>query len=174
MAKFLLKAGAEVDFLTEDEFSRRMTKFEGLFKALIEGQEGHTINSNGHSVKTDATGGTSTLPDGVKEVYRVPVGYDAFMTRFSIDYEGSNAASPVSCDIRVVAGSNTPSALRAIYNVVPAVYESSRSHAALFHQGENIGVSLTGGPASTTLYVSLQIVLVRNHPVDVDVLTTDN
>ncbi len=168
MAKSLFKVGAEIDFLTSDELSDRLDRAEQYFRDILQAQEGETIVRSAGSFKTDATGGTSTLGYGGADVYRVPEGFDAFLLRLSVDYEGSNAASPVSCDIRICADQNTPAALRAIYNVVPAVFDASRSHAPLFRGGQRVVVSITGGPATTTFYPTVQVLLTRRKALSSD------
>ena len=171
MAKFALKAGAEVDFLTDNELAARVDDLKDFFQELARGQEGETVVHSANSFVTDRSGNTATLPDGGGVVYRVPVGFDAFLTRLSVDFEGSNAASPTACDLRVVADQNTPAALRAIFNLVPAVFDASRSHAPLFRGGQRVVVCLTGGPHSASIYCTAQVVLTRRKAIDVDANT---
>ncbi len=157
----VLKAGAEIGFLTPDDLDEQNAKMQDFFKELTRGQEGETISRSAGSFLTDSSGNTAYLPNGGGGVaYRVPVGFDAFLTRISIDYEGSNATTPQSCDVRVVADQNTPAALRLLNNQVPSIWDGSKSHAPLFRGGQAVIVCLTGGPVSTAIYCTVQVVLV--------------
>jgi hypothetical protein len=170
MAKVLLKAGAEVDFLSEEEYIKQCKENRDFFEKMQKGAIGETITRSAGGYTTDASGGTSAGPYGGFGVYRVPVGFDAFLTRLSVDYEGSSAKSPTSCDVRIVADQNTPAALRAVNNTLPTVYEASKSHAPLFRGGQLVVVSITGGPATTTIYVSLQVILTPRKHISADIL----
>lgn len=165
MAKVHLRAGAEVDFLNEEEFSRRMDRYEAFFENVTRQQEGETVLEAAPSFSTDSSGNTSSLPNGGGTVYQVPTGYDAFLTRLSVDYAGSNASSPKSCDVRAVADSNDPSALRLIYNIVPMIWEGSKSHAPIFRGGQRIVVAIAGGPTSTQMFSTVQVVLIKRKAV---------
>jgi len=172
MAKFTLKAGGEVDFLTDEELGARLDGLRDYFAELVAGQEGETITRSADPFKTDGSGNTAYLADGGGRVYRVPVGFDAFMVRLSVDFEGSNAASPVSCDLRVVADQNTPAGLRSIANLVPNVFGESRSHAPLFRGGQAVVVCITGGPTSTSIYCTAQVLLTRRKALSSDTLAS--
>ena len=170
MAEAEFRVGAKINFLSPEEHAAHLSRFYKQFEALMRGQEGETIVRSVTPFKTDATGGTSTLPYGGGEAYRVPNGYDAFLTRLSVDYEGSNAASLVSCDLRVVADQNTPASLRSIANVVPNVFENGRSHAPMFRGGQVIVICMAGGPASTSIYCTAQVLLTPRRHISADVL----
>ena len=172
MAKFQLKAGAEVDFLTDEELGQRLDDLQAFFRDLTRGQEGETITRTGGPFKTDGSGDTAYLPRGGGGIYEVPVGFAAFLTRLSVDYEGSSAASPQTCDLRVVADQNTPSALRTIADVVPNVFDASKSHAPLFRGGQVVVVCLTGGPVSTSIYCTVQVVLTPTKALGTDTLSS--
>jgi hypothetical protein len=161
MGKVQFKAGAEFDILSGDELKRENEKMRSFFEELTRGQEAETITRAAGPFTTDATGGTSTLARGGSSVYRVPVGYDAFLTRISIDFEGSNASAPTSCDVRICADQVTPAALRLINNQVPSIWDGSKSHAPLFRGGQEVVVALIGGPASTSIYCTVQVVLTK-------------
>jgi len=169
MAKTQFKLGAEIDFLTNDELGNRLDHLQNFFQDLVRGQEGETDVRSAAPFMTDSTGGTSTLAAGGGVVYRVPVGWDGLLTRLSVDYEGSNAASPALCDLRVVADQNTPAALRAVFTSVPAVYEEGKSSAPLFRGGQAIVVCLKGGPDSTAIYCTAQVILTPRKALTVDV-----
>ena len=168
--KVQLKAGAELDMLSAGEFSQGTKELANRFREIMRETEGETISRSAGPFSTDATGGTSTLANGGGHVYRVPTGYDAYLTRLSVDFEGSSAASPTSCDLRIVADQDTPAALRAIFNSVPAVYEASKSHAPLFRGGQEVVVCLIGGPASTSIYCTAQVLLTPRKAIHPDIL----
>jgi hypothetical protein len=160
MGTVVLKAGAEIGYLTPDDLAKSNSEMKDFFKELTRGQEGETISHSAAPFLTDGSGNTAYLAYGGGRVYRVPVGFDAFLTRISIDYEGSNTTSPQSCDVRVVADAVTPAALRLINNQLPAIWDGSKSHAPLFRGGQLAIVALQGGPASTNISCTLQVVLV--------------
>lgn len=170
MAKASLRAGAEIDFLSSDEHVAHLERVKNDLIDHMRQVEGETISRASDGFTTDAAGGTSGFPDGAAGVYRVPVGYDAFLLRLTVDYEGSTAATPVTCDLRVVADSNTPSGLRSLANQVPNVFSASKSHAPLFRGGQSIRVAITGGPATTKFYAVAQVLLTKRKHLSSDVL----
>jgi hypothetical protein len=53
------------------------------------------------------------------------------------------------------------------------VYTASRSHAPLFRAGQRIVIGIQGGPASTLIYPTVQVLLVPNkHRLRHDTLET--
>ena len=170
MAKSQLKVGAEIEFITPDEQARQLKDMQSFFTKLMKGQEAETISRSSGPFTTDATGGTSTLAGGGGKVFRVPVGYDAYLTRLSVDFEGSTAASPTTCDLRVVADQNTPAGLRSLANQVPNVFTNSKSHAPIFRGGQEVVVCLTGGPATTMIYCTVQVILTPRKHIAADIL----
>jgi hypothetical protein len=162
VAKVQLKAGAQVDFLTSDEAKAAMDTMRQDLLDYFEDKGGDTQVIAPSSFTLDGSGDTAgaDFQDGGYPVYEVSQGFRCYLLRLQIDYEGSNAADLVTCDVRIVADANTPSSLRALNNTLPTAYDSSRSHAALFQGGQKILVSVTGGPESTELYVSGQVLLV--------------
>lgn len=167
-----MKAGAEIDFLSPEELHGELDKFKKDFIEHLRADLGLTVTRSGPTFATDAAGDTTSLPSGGGVVYTVPIGYDAFMTRLSVDYETSDAATPATCDVRVCADQVTPAALRAINNQVPTVYEASKSHAPLFRGGQNIVVAVESGPVSTTFYCTVQVILVPRRHVAADVMAS--
>jgi hypothetical protein len=170
--KSVLRAGATIDLLTPEEHKRDLERVVADFEQHMRDFEGETIiHSSAFTV--DASGGTSTGPYNGYGVYRVPVGFDAFLTRIAFDFAGSSAKSTVSVDVRVCADQNTPSTLRAIYNVVPAVFEASKSHAPYFGGGSVIVVSMQGMTANTEMYVNTQLILTRRASLHRDILSSN-
>jgi len=170
MAKVALRAGAEIDFLNSEEMATHLKDLKDYFSKMTREEQGDTIVRAGPTFSTDANGNTSSLPAGGGVVFQVPVGYDAYIVRLSVDFEASNASSPTGCDLRVCADQNTPAALRSIAAVVPNVFSSGRSHAPLFRGGQNVVVAITGGPATTVMYCTVQALLIKRRTVDLDVL----
>ena len=132
--------------------------------------EGETLIRAGNSFVTNSAGTTAGPENGGYGVFRVPAGFDAFLTRLTIDYEGSSAASPSTCDLRICADVNTPAALRSIANQVPNVFAESKSHAPMFRGGQLVVVSITGGPASTTFYPTVQVLMTQRKHTMADAL----
>lgn len=171
MAKVSLKAGATLDMLTPEEHAEHLVRLQHYFRDLMRDTEGETISRSADPFTTDATGGTLGLPRGGGGAYKVPIGYDAYLTRCVVDFEGSNAASPVSCDVRILADQNTPAATRAINNTLPSVYEASKSHAPMFRGGQEVVVSIQGGPATTKMYCTVQVILTPRKAISADILS---
>jgi hypothetical protein len=164
------RIGAKIEFLTKDELAAEVKHAMDFFDKQARSQEGETVTRSAGSFLTDSTGGTTSLQGGGGVVYRVPVGFNAFLLRLSVDFEGSNAASPTSCDVRIVADQNTPAALRALNNSVPSIFSAGRSHAPLFRGGQAIVVCLAGGPHSTSIYCTAQVLLTKRLPLTIDTL----
>jgi hypothetical protein len=156
MAKVKLSAGAEVDLLSPKEHEAHLAKLE----QFLSERDGTTLVHAGSTFSTDASGNTAALAEGGGAVYRVPDGFHAYLLRLSIDFEGSNPSSPTTCGVKVCADYVTPSALRAANNTVPSVFSASRSHAPMFRQGQRVIVALQGGPATTMIYCTVQVLLV--------------
>jgi hypothetical protein len=170
MAEVELRAGAHLEFLTKDELADEVSHLKSFFTQLTREQEGETILRAVAPFSTDASGSTAALAAGGGVAYLVPVGFDAFLLRLTIDYEGSNASTPQSCDVRVVADQNTPAGLRALNNSVPTVFSAGRGHAPIFRGGQRVVVCLTGGPVSTNIYCTVQVLLTRRRTIDTDTL----
>ena len=170
MPRVAMKMGAEFDFLSKDELDKVVHDRLGEFSADLREQTGETVTRSSDGFTTDSTGSTAGLPRGGGSVYIVPVGYDAYLTRLAVDYEGSNASSLASCDLRIVADQNTPSGLRSIAAAVPNVFAEGKSHAPLFRGGQHVVVCIAGGPASTKFYATAQVLLVKRRHTHVDVL----
>lgn len=170
MAHVKLSAGADITLLSEEEMSGHVERLSHVFEKMTRGQEDETITRSAAPFKTNTTGSTAKLAGGGGLVYTVPVGFDAFVTRLSVDYEGSTAKTQVSCDLRGVADQNTPAALRILNNLVPSIYEASKSHAPLFRGGQNLIVCLQTGPHTTTIYCTVQVILTRRKAIHTDTL----
>lgn len=167
--KVYLKAGAQVDFLSPEEFEDRFKAGLDAYRNLVRQEEGETMVRQGPTFVTDATGGTSTLGGGGGVIWQIPVGFDFFVTRLTVDYEGSTDKTPTSCDVRLCADQNTPASLRVLGAQVPFVYEGSKSHAPMFRGGQSLLVALTSGPATTTIYCGVQGVLTQRRYVPFDI-----
>jgi hypothetical protein len=170
VAKVTLKAGAELDLMSSDEHRQHLDRLKSDLLDWMRQTEGETLTRTGTTFVTNSSGTTAGPENGGYGIYRVPVGYDAFLTRCSVDYEGSDAADTVSCDLRISADNNTPAALRSLASVVPNVFAEGRSHAPLFRGGQLVVVSITGGPASTTFYCTVQVLLTKRKYTSADVL----
>lgn len=154
--KFALKAGGEVDLLTDDELGRRLDGFHAKLTRYLDEREGSTLRQVALPILLDGSG------DGSGTVFTVPVGFTAWMHRLTVDYPGSNAAAPKSCDVRIFGSGAAPSSLRDLYGSLPAVFTASNERVApMFRGGDLIVVQVTGGPASTSIYCSVQVHLVR-------------
>jgi hypothetical protein len=173
VATVQLKAGATLDFLTPEEHKKQIERVKEDFLDHMRQVEGETIVRAGGSFATNAAGATAGQEgNGAVGVYRVPAGYDAFLTRLTLDYENSNQASggSVTCVVRVCADSDTPASLRTLINAVPNVFSASKSHAPLFRGGQIIVVSIYGGPVSTTFYPTVQVLLTKRKHTRSDAL----
>lgn len=164
MGEYELRAGAKIELIGPDDLRAEGERQRDWYQQVMREAEGETILHTALPFATDATGGTASLARGGAPVYRVPVGYDAYVIRCSVDYMGSDAATPVTCDVRLAENQNSPSALRSVTNQLPSVFAASRSHAPLFRSGSEVVVSITGGPVSTSISCHLQVVLTARRP----------
>lgn len=170
MATVKLAAGAEFDIMSSEEHKKHLQRVKEDFLDHMRQVEGETLIRAGKPFTTNSSGTTAGPENGGYGIYRVPVGYDAFLTRLSVDYEGSNAGSPTTCDLRISADNTTPSALRSLASVVPNVFAESKSHAPMFRGGQLVVVSIIGGPASTQFYCTVQVLLTQRRHLRADVL----
>jgi len=164
MAHVKLGAGAEFDILSAPEHKADMERLANDLRGFFDERDGTTEVRSASPFVTDASGNTSSLPDGGGVAYHTPTGFHAYLLRLSLDYETSNPDAPVSCGIKICADAVTPAALRALTNALPNVYSASRSHAPMFRSGQRIIVGVQGGPATTSIYPTAQVLLVRNRP----------
>jgi len=164
MAHVKLGAGAEFDILSSPEHKAHMESLRQELCNYLEEKDGTTEVRAASPFLTDASGNTSSLPEGGGVAYHTPTGFHAYLLRLSLDYETSNPDAPVSCGIKICADAVTPAALRALTNALPNVYSASRSHAPMFRSGQRIIVGVQGGPATTSIYPTAQVLLVRNRP----------
>lgn len=157
MAHFKLAAGADLEMLTDDELGRRLDKLESGLQKYIAAREGKIQRSVALPFTLNASG------DGNGLVYSVPTGFHGFLHRITLDYPGSNASTPQSCDVRIMGDDfNTPTSFREIINQLPNVYScGNRFECPYFGPGETIHVVIVGGPASVQVYSQVQVELVR-------------
>jgi len=171
MAHVRLGAGAEFDILSSAEHKAHMDRLRAELLGYLDERDGTTEIRASGSFLTDSSGNTSSMTDGGASIYRVPTDSNAFLLRLSLDYETSNPDAPFACGVRVCADAVTPAALRALTSALPNVYSASRSHAPLFRAGSRIIVGIQGGPATTSIYATVQVLLVPNkHRVRHDTL----
>lgn len=170
MAKTILRANAHVDILNADELRSVLAEAAREERAKKLEEDGEILIVSAPSFKTDASGNTAYLGDGAGLAFTCPAGFDVWLNRMSIDYEGSVSTSSQACDVRIVADAVTPAALRWIGTSIPNVADFSTSHAPLFRAGSRILVALQSGPVSKPIYCTSQVRLVARKPVRPDVL----
>lgn len=137
-------------------------------QAMLRAQEGETLVILAPPFKTTTAG------KGSGTVWNVPTGFTAFLLRASVDYNGSSAKTGGhKCDVRICADSIAASNLRAVASVLPNVYEAGRSHAPLFRGGQGVVVQVqTTGPHTTTIFVTLQVLIVKRQTAHLDVVAS--
>jgi hypothetical protein len=150
MARVKLEAGAEFDILSGEEYKKQSERLLQSVQGLLSARDGSW------EVREGQTGTTSGSGNAVINVHRVPQGSELRLHRLSVDYEGSNASTPVTCDLRLCRDLVTPSGLIDLYNIVPAVVDYGFHQGPIFREGQIIVISVTGGPASTQLSVGIQ------------------
>lgn len=164
MAGFELKAGAHLTILSSEEMHKEVDRLGDLFSEILRQEEGETVVRSAPPFKTTSSG------KGTGDVFRVPVGYDAFMTRLVVTWPTAVAKTGgTACTLLVCADSVSAASTRAVNNTVPSVFDASRSHAPLFRGGQRIVVSLVTGPHTKTVFCSVQVVLVKRRTAAVDV-----
>lgn len=166
MAGVELKAGAYLDFVSPKEMHEELTRLQGFVQDLLRQEAGETVVVLADPFLTNATG------KGQGTVYRIPAGYEGYVTRLVVTWPTATAKTGTACTLLVCSDSVSASSTRAINNTVPSVFDASRSHAPLFHGGQAIVVSLKTGPHTQTIFCSAQIILVRRQDAGVDVMET--
>ena len=149
-----LRAGAHLTLLSQEDMAKEVSRLGDLWREVERERAGETLRVPAASFTTTATG------KGTAVVYRVPQGFDAWIVRATFDYPTSNAKTGHACDIRLCYGSDTPSNLLAVNATIPSVYEASRNHAPFVRGGSQIVAAIKTGPVSTSIWVSVQVILV--------------
>jgi hypothetical protein len=168
MADVVLKANAEVDLLSGKELQGQVDRMCGYFEQILAGEDEDTVVDQAVPFKTTSAG------KGSVTAYRVPAGYDAFLTRLVVDWPTASAKTGgTACTVRICADTVTASSTRSINNTIPSVFDASRSHAPLFRGGQSIVVGVTGGPHTTTIFCSVQVILVKRRPLKADVVADE-
>lgn len=165
MAGFELKAGAHLTLLSSEEMHKEVDRLADLFDELLRGQEGETIVRSAAPFKTTSAG------KGTGKAFRVPAGYNALLTRLVLTWPGASAKTGgTKCTVIVAATTATAaSSARAINTSLPSVYEASKSHAPLFRGGQQIAVGVTTGPATQTIFPTVQVILLKRRTVQADI-----
>lgn len=181
MAKSRFSAGAEIDFLSPDEFDRGLHRFRSDVMAYNAEREGTIRVFRAASFTTDANGNAVSGPyNGGYSIFQPPEGYLAYLVRVVVDTPQSltvaeeGAADYVSATVFAymnnVDPSNTIFGTGCGATTLPFTWEASRSHAPVVRQGERVVMCLTVLASvisssttpltSTAVYPSVQVVLV--------------
>lgn len=146
--KFKLQAGEVLDVLTPDE--AREILLELLEQSREAGLE--TEVRADESAVTDAAGAVTFT------VYQVPVGRAFRITRLVIDADGFTPGAPFKNGvgfIDVLRGDERVDFVN-LATGIPALSVDSKDSGARWRNGEQVRVSLVGGPASTSVRAKLQ------------------
>lgn len=151
--KAKLTAGAEIDFLTEDEM-RRVLKDMEADRREIEPTD----------VRATESGATNAAGGLVIDVYKVPSGRRFRLTRVIVLADGYTPVAPYQnaaayLNIRRGAGGQIVDFLpltAASGGGIPAKGEYGDAQAPQFVNVEEVTIELVGGPASTGLTVFVQ------------------
>ena len=154
MAKTEIRNGAQIDTLNAEEAKVLLRGHLQGVTGWFEEREGTVRVVTAEPITTDNTG------KGSGNVYHVAQGFRCYLLRLAVDFFGSSAASPVTCDVRISADEVNPASTVSINNSLPSVFTESKSHAPLFQPGQRIVVSTISGPTSTQLFCRLQVLLV--------------
>lgn len=166
MAGVELKAGAYLDFVSPKEMHDELTRMTGVIQDLLRQEAGETIVFAATPFTTSATG------KGHGTAYRVPAGYECYLTRLAVTWPTATAKTGTKCTLLVCADTVSAGTTRLVNDTVPSVFDASRSHAPLFRGGQQIIVSLTTGPHAQTIFVNGQAVLVRLSTAGTDIMAT--
>jgi hypothetical protein len=160
MAKVRFQAGAEMDYLSTEEHAKHLNKMAEAVLGNLRDRDGEYEQISPAQITLDGSG------NGSGAVALIRPGFRAWLTRLVLDYPSSSfkTASVVAANVRVTADTtDTPAQLRIGIPQLPYVWEASKSHAPFWQAGQRISVFVYGGPTTTTLTVTGQIILI---PVD--------
>lgn len=162
MAKYELRAGAEIDILTPAEHAKRMDKTDKEFRNSLDGE----ALTGTQQIATDAAGnvGGGVNGPGVT-LYEAPAGMTAHLHRVTMSANGFTPILPVSSGwlawYRGAPSSGslvmfTPSSGT---GVIPFVWSEGRHSAPIFRPGEYLVLSGAGLPASLQVGIAFQFTL---------------
>lgn len=151
-----LKAGAYVDFISPNEMREELGRLAGLVQDMLRQEAGETVTFSAVPFLTSSAG------KGSGTVYRIPAGFEGYLTRLIVTWPTASAKTGgTKCTLLICADAISASTTRAINTLAPSAFTASRSHAPLFRGGQQIIVSLTTGPHTKTIFCSGQVVLVK-------------
>lgn len=176
VARFELKAGAQVDLLTDEELGRQLDRWQRGLEQYLHERQGTIRVFTGAQVPTDSNGNAITGPDGGGYgVYRVPEGFVAYLVRLvatSPTIEAQVTNPSINGVLYFYADQATPSSFRGWdpSGSFPVQYESSRSHAPMFRGGQKLvvtirGLSISSSAIEENVAVSVQVILVRHSSI---------
>lgn len=150
-----LKAGVWLTLLSQEEMDKQIDRLGDLWREAAQESAGHTLRVPGTAFKTNSSG------KGTGVVYTVPNGFDAWVVRASVDYATSSAKTGGhACDFRFCYGTNTPTNLLAVTGTIPNVLSTGKAHSPFMRGGSNLIAAIKTGPHTTTIYVTVQVILV--------------
>lgn len=179
MAKVLLRAGAEVDFLTDEEMKKHTEHLANRFEAIVRGEEEETFTRACEPIAVTNSGGGAPFQDNNGVLYRVPVGYDAYLTRLAVALTTRYFSTPpgtVLAFTSVYADEINPANMRIPIKTasMPVLYEASRSHAPLFRGGQRIILRVQRIVVAATLpqmiFPNIQVLLTKRKAIRHDTL----
>lgn len=167
MAKFQLKAGAEVDVLTEDELQRQVDRLERALTSKK--QDRPTMRRATTELVADGSGNISGgigVGGNANVLYQCPVGFVAYVHRLNINAPGTVPGTPITTGSLVICrnanlaanveynfpGDGSPSA-----NVAPALVTDGQFSALWVNGGDMLVAGGAGLTAGLTLLVTMQI-----------------
>lgn len=143
--KFTLKAGSELDLLTEQELRSALAEFGRLFE-----QDARERVRTVEQALTDANG------DAAVSVYGVPAGMRFVLNRVLAELDGSDPDTPYTTGgyVGIFRGDH----LIDFFAVksIPGSWAEGHSSAPLYLNHEDVVVKMVGGPANTRFRVSIE------------------
>lgn len=165
MARYELRAGAEIDLLTADEMRDALSDTMGkLGDALAAAQPSPELVR--HEVATGTTDASGNIGGGLAgdgwPVYAVPVGMRAFVHRFLFQVASATPTSPLTTgQVLVCRNRPTPTAVEMFLPVsgvvAPVLVTEGRDTAVQLLSGEKLILAAASLPTATAWSVNMQI-----------------
>lgn len=149
MAKTTIKAGGELDLLTQAELKATL---EEILSGYLRGPQTVRVPAG---VVLDANGAGSV------EIFTVPTGYSFDLKRLTVDPDGYTPGSPFTSNtgyLEIRRGGRMQDFVT-LQGGLPAVYLQTSDAAIRYTNGETVELLIVDGPPSTSVYVAAQGVL---------------
>ncbi len=148
MAKVPLKAGAEVDFLTQEEL-----------RSVLEETAGRLYPPSPYRVRINSGGLLDGSGNGTFDILRSELGYVDTLTRLVVNANGFDWQTPytTASSIEILRDGTVVDGYRiggSSGGQIPTILTNNRAQAVYYQDGEVLQLKVTGGPASTGIVLN--------------------